>query len=128
MKPSELHSEAVKVVGEKLASHAATKPFFAASVNVESAYPHVVISKGKCWANDDERPTNGPKKMRQVDVRVLIRTDDESQMPTLCVAVQTAIQTLKGIGPVSHCVLTDTGKIEENEGVFERRDLFACFG
>jgi hypothetical protein len=87
------------------------------------------VVRGKLHAPDIPEATapGSVKKQIQMDARATLFTEKEADVGVLAMAVQNAMQTLKGYGPVSHVVLTDTGKTAVIEGVHQRTDLFGCF-
>lgn len=122
-----LHDSVLAAVEERLLTHPATKDMLGGRAGTDPATdgPAVTLSRGRLSPKPKDR--QGPKQTRQADVRVRMSAPHKEQLPALCVAVQTALLSVAGYGPVRQCVLLHTGKFEEEDGRHQRADAVACF-
>lgn len=125
----ELHDRVLAALTERLLAHPATKDMLGTRVGTPDSPPAtggpaVTLSRGRL---SPEPEGGGVRQSRQADVRVRMTAPRVEQLPALCVAVQTALLTVAGYGPVRQCVLLTTGTFEEEDGLHGRRDAVACF-
>lgn len=122
------HDDLVAAVVDRLKTYPATalvagdRVYTAADLPDEPTYPLYFVSKG----TDHGAPEVAGPVLAQADVRVESRAEAEEVLPTLLVACQSALNGFVA-EPVRQCVLIDTGKIEEEETYWKRRDAFGVF-
>jgi hypothetical protein len=122
---STLHDRLVSVAVAKLKAHKGVAAMAGGRVftpdDTIDGLPCVVVGKGK------EHP-GVPGQLRQLNLKVESRAETDEELSPLLVAVQDALNGIRQDGPLSQCVLMDTGPNDGGPGYVCRQDRFGAFG
>lgn len=123
--PTTLHDRLLAVAVKKLKEHKGVSALAGVRVfgpdDTVDGLPCVIVSKGK------EHPGT-PGQLRQLNLKVESRAETEEELSPLLVAVQGCLNGIRQDGPLSQCVLMDTGPQDGGAGFVSRVDRFGAFG